>query len=115
VSSNRRVYQGPPPDYYCRAVLECVPGLQPRQKLVCIGILVMAAALRQQGEPATIGRIAGLLGAEVPNLVGAVKALVRAGILTKIQIPNRLGKGRAYDLRLANTPLLRECFGIADE
>jgi DNA-binding MarR family transcriptional regulator len=102
----------PPHIYMVQIVLERLGDAAPRQKILYVGLLTTIASLRMKGETVTSTRLADYYGHEYSSMTKMIKVLVEAGIVKQTLIPNREGRGRAYELSFNDTPELRDLLGI---
>jgi DNA-binding MarR family transcriptional regulator len=87
---------------------EVFPGETGAARMQQIGLLTVILMLQNTGEPVTAARIAEMSGQVHSQVHRNLQKLLKLGIVERVKVKNRAGKGQAWDLRIKHTPQTRK-------
>jgi DNA-binding MarR family transcriptional regulator len=87
-----------------RILDEVFPDETGASRMQQIALFTLIFVLEGRGEPVTASRVAELTGHSYGQIHTHVQKLVKRGIIERTRIPNRLGRGQAWQLSIKHTP-----------
>jgi predicted transcriptional regulator len=90
-----------------RIIDEAFPKETAAARLQQIGLFTLIYMLQGDGKPVTAARLSGMTGLADAQIIKHLRKLTKIGLVERVQILNKQGRGRAFELVVKHTPQTR--------
>jgi predicted transcriptional regulator len=98
-----------------RILKEALPRESGAARLQQVGLFTLIYMLQDDKEPVTVSRLSRITGQGDAQIIKQLKKLIDVGLVERIQILNKQGRGRAFHLSIKHTAKTKRLVAAIDK